>query len=96
MLDAQGDRHLVCGRCLLQWRFAAITCPFCLNDDRARITSFGTSDGLYRVNGCDACHRYVKAFDARRATELGFKAESSFEEIIRAHIEDELGGRIGG
>ena len=25
----------------------------------------------------------------------GFKAESSFDEIIRVHIEDELGGRIG-
>jgi FdhE protein len=68
MLDAQGDRHLVCGRCLLQWRFASITCPFCLNTERARITSFGTSDGLYRVYGCDVCHRYVKAFDSRRAT----------------------------
>ena len=66
-LDTQGDRHLVCGRCLLQWRFDSVTCPFCLNSDRARITSFGTSDGLYRVYGCDACHRYVKAFDARRA-----------------------------
>jgi nucleoside-diphosphate-sugar epimerase len=30
-------------------------------------------------------------FDARRARELGFKAEESFDEIIRAHIEDELG-----
>lgn len=29
-------------------------------------------------------------FDARRATELGFKAESSFDEIIRIHLEDEL------
>ncbi len=67
-LDAQGDRQLVCGRCLLQWRFDAVTCPFCLNADRGRITSFGTSDGLYRVYGCDACHRYLKAFDARRAT----------------------------
>jgi hypothetical protein len=67
-LDAHGDRQLVCGRCLLQWRFDAVTCPFCLNADRGRITSFGTSDGLYRVYGCDACHRYLKAFDARRAT----------------------------
>jgi nucleoside-diphosphate-sugar epimerase len=33
-------------------------------------------------------------FDARRAVALGFKAESSFDEIIRIHIEDELGGRI--
>jgi len=31
-------------------------------------------------------------FDARRALALGFRADSSFEEIIRIHIEDELGG----
>jgi len=30
--------------------------------------------------------------DARRAHELGFRAETSFDEIIRVHIEDELGG----
>jgi D-erythronate 2-dehydrogenase len=34
-------------------------------------------------------------FDARRALTLGFKVEDSFDEIIRVHIEDELGGRIG-
>ncbi|MGE0004055.1 MAG: D-erythronate dehydrogenase [Parvibaculaceae bacterium] len=34
-------------------------------------------------------------FDARRATALGFQAEKSFDEIIRIHVEDELGGRIG-
>ena len=33
-------------------------------------------------------------FDPRRALGLGFKAEASFDEIIRAHIDDELGGRI--
>jgi nucleoside-diphosphate-sugar epimerase len=30
--------------------------------------------------------------DAHRAHELGFRAEASFDEIIRVHIEDELGG----
>jgi nucleoside-diphosphate-sugar epimerase len=33
-------------------------------------------------------------FDPRRALALGFKAEASFDDIIRAHIEDELGGKI--
>jgi len=33
---------------------------------------------------------WPRNFDARRARELGFKADSSFEEIIRIHIEDEL------
>jgi 3-hydroxyisobutyrate dehydrogenase-like beta-hydroxyacid dehydrogenase len=38
------------------------------------------------------------AFGARimaaAARALGFKADASFEEIVRAHIEDELGGRV--
>ncbi|MFC6489606.1 D-erythronate dehydrogenase [Nitratireductor sp. GCM10026969] len=34
-------------------------------------------------------------FDARRAEALGFVAEKSFDDVIRIHIEDELGGTIG-
>jgi nucleoside-diphosphate-sugar epimerase len=37
---------------------------------------------------------WSERFDAKRARELGFKAENSFDEIIRIHIEDELGGKI--
>jgi nucleoside-diphosphate-sugar epimerase len=33
-------------------------------------------------------------FDPVRALALGFKAESSFDDIIRVHIADELGGKI--
>jgi D-erythronate 2-dehydrogenase len=33
-------------------------------------------------------------FDASRALSLGFQAETNFDEIIRAHIEDEHGGKI--
>jgi D-erythronate 2-dehydrogenase len=35
---------------------------------------------------------WPERFEAKRATALGFVAEKSFEEIIRIHIEDELGG----
>jgi nucleoside-diphosphate-sugar epimerase len=34
-------------------------------------------------------------FDSRRALALGFRGETSFDEIIQVHIEDELGGKIG-
>jgi D-erythronate 2-dehydrogenase len=37
---------------------------------------------------------WPQAFAANRAIALGFRADSSFDEIIRIHIEDELGGRI--
>src|SRR6516165_2821970 len=33
-------------------------------------------------------------FDARRAHALGFRGDASFDDIIRVHIDDELGGRI--
>ncbi|MDQ2635092.1 MAG: SDR family oxidoreductase [Pseudomonadota bacterium] len=37
---------------------------------------------------------WPRNFDASRAISLGFEAEKSFDEIIRAHVEDELGGTI--
>lgn len=35
---------------------------------------------------------WPQAFDARRASALGFVAETHFDEIVRAYVEDELGG----
>ena len=40
------------------------------------------------------CEGWAPGFEAKRARELGFTAESSFEEIIQVHIEDELGGSL--
>jgi len=37
---------------------------------------------------------WPRNFEAKRGRELGFQAETSFEEIIRVHIADELGGKI--
>ena len=37
---------------------------------------------------------WPRNFDAHRALELGFRADSSFEAIIEVHIEDELHGRL--
>jgi D-erythronate 2-dehydrogenase len=37
---------------------------------------------------------WPRNFDAKRALQLGFRADSSFEEIIRIHVADELGGKI--
>jgi nucleoside-diphosphate-sugar epimerase len=37
---------------------------------------------------------WPRAFAAERAEALGFSAEKSFDDIVRIHIEDELGGRL--
>lgn len=37
---------------------------------------------------------WARNFDAKRAVALGFRAEATFDEILKVHIEDELGGKI--
>jgi D-erythronate 2-dehydrogenase len=37
---------------------------------------------------------WPRAFDARRASALGFRAEETFDEIVRVYIDDELGGVV--
>jgi len=38
---------------------------------------------------------WPRCFDTRRASQLGFRAEGNFDEIVRVYIDDELGGVIG-
>ena len=68
VITAAADRLLICARCAARWRFDQITCPFCLNADRSRITSFASRDGHYRIYACGVCERYLKAYDARNAS----------------------------
>ena len=37
---------------------------------------------------------WPRAFDARRATALGFVAERTFDEIVRVYVEEEMGGTL--
>lgn len=68
VITPSAERLLICGRCAARWRFPQLTCPFCLNADRSRITSFASRDGQYRLYACDVCERYLKAFDARHSS----------------------------
>ncbi len=65
VITAPGVRHLVCGRCQGRWAFDARTCPRCLATDRQRV--FSAHNGQYQVAACEACKRYIKAIDVRRA-----------------------------
>jgi hypothetical protein len=67
VITPAAERHLMCGRCTMRWKFEPLTCPYCRNSDRSRITSFATPDGRYRVYACDVCRRYLKAYDGRGA-----------------------------
>ncbi len=56
--------------------------------DRAvRLVRHEPDESVMRIVGT-----WAEALDASRAERLGFRAETSFDEIIRVHVEDELGG----
>jgi FdhE protein len=62
-----GETRLACSRCTGVWPFPEHACPHCNNRLPGYQTSYASRDGRYRLIGCDACRRYVKAFDARKA-----------------------------
>jgi nucleoside-diphosphate-sugar epimerase len=58
-------------------------------EDAARLIRHEPDEAVMRI-----VSGWPQRFDARRAEALGFSADASFEEIVRIHIEDELGGRV--
>ena len=64
-INPAAERLLICSRCTGQWRYDPISCPYCENSDRSRITSFTSRDQRYRLYACDVCQRYLKAYDGR-------------------------------
>jgi FdhE protein len=66
-ITTAGERLLICCRCQTRWATEPYACPFCGEGDKARITSFATPDGTYRVTACQSCRRYLKTLDGRRA-----------------------------
>ena len=67
LLLRPGETRLACGRCTAVWPFPEHACPHCDNRLPCYQTSYASRDGCYRLIGCDACRRYIKAFDARKA-----------------------------
>ncbi len=59
-------RHLVCARCAAWWSFPRATCPVCGEQDPRLVSEFVAPDNrAVRIDGCEACHTYVKSFDLR-------------------------------
>jgi len=56
----------------------------CAGDERANLIHRSPDATIMRI-----VEGWAQALDASRAKQLGFEAETDFDEIIRAHIEDE-------
>jgi FdhE protein len=77
LLEADtGARRLVCGRCDSQWRYRRLGCAFCDTEDYSQIVYYPSEDEVYRLYVCQACQRYLKTLDQRKARgEISLPAE---------------------
>ena len=66
VIQHDGERDLICSRCLGRWRWDRTACPWCEARGSA-IRTFASPDRRYRVYGCVTCRRYLKAYDMRGA-----------------------------
>jgi len=64
--EEDGRKRLSCGLCGTKWRFPRLKCPFCGNEDQAKL-GYLEVEGLegYRAYVCDVCRGYMKAVDRR-------------------------------
>ena len=63
--EKEGARWLVCSRCDTEWLFRRFECPYCNNNDQAKLGYFTDDKGLYRLYFCEKCRKYIKAIDLR-------------------------------
>jgi formate dehydrogenase maturation protein FdhE len=63
-----GARNLLCSRCNSQWIYRRVGCPFCGITDHTQLMYYPSEDEVYRLYVCQACQRYLKTIDLRKAT----------------------------
>jgi formate dehydrogenase maturation protein FdhE len=62
-----GRRRLLCSRCDSEWTFRRLGCPFCGNEEPARLAYQPSDDRVYRLSVCESCRRYLKTIELRGA-----------------------------
>jgi formate dehydrogenase maturation protein FdhE len=62
-----GRRRLLCSRCDSEWTFRRLGCPFCGNEEPARLAYHPSDDRIYRLSVCESCRRYLKTIELRGA-----------------------------
>jgi FdhE protein len=65
--EEAGTRYLLCSRCSSQWVYRRIGCPFCGTHDHTKLSYYLGEDEVYRLYVCQACRRYLKTIDLRKA-----------------------------
>jgi FdhE protein len=67
VIQANGERHLICSRCFARWAWDPLACLWCNAHGTGAVRTFASPDRRYRVYGCTKCRRYLKAYDMRGA-----------------------------
>ena len=69
--SAAAERTLVCSRCALEWPFPRVVCPSCGEEEANKLSRYTAQEIPWmRVDGCEACRRYLKAVDLTKESRV--------------------------
>jgi FdhE protein len=81
----EGKRSFACSFCGYEWQTQRLYCPFCNNQDQAKLHYFFSEEEKdYRVDVCDVCKKYLKTVDTR---ELKHPVYLLLEQISTLHLD---------
>jgi FdhE protein len=85
VIDAQGNRHLVCGFCWNEWSARRIRCAFCGETDSRKLHyQFSDIEKEYRLEICNSCQSYLKTVDIRK---LDRPFYPPLEHLVSTHLD---------
>ena len=61
--EKEGARYLLCSRCDNEWYYSRVGCPFCEEQDHAKISYYPEEKGPHRLYVCESCKRYLKTIE---------------------------------
>ena len=87
----EGKRSLSCSACSYIWPYKRLQCPYCGNDEAAKLSYFMAGEGATRVDTCGVCSRYIKTRDSRKGNG---EVPLDVEDLLTMHL-DLLAAREG-
>jgi FdhE protein len=82
LLEKEGRKHLTCAFCHTEYRAKRLQCPFCLEEDAAKLEYFEAEEepGI-QVHVCRSCNCYLKTVDFRQLEHASLPLLDDLESI---------------
>ncbi len=82
LLEKEGQRHLTCSFCHVEYRAKRLSCPYCGEEDFGKLEYFTAEEEPgYQVHLCHTCKKYIKTVDFRQFDRISLPIFDDLESL---------------